>query len=165
MSILIHMSIDSSIGRILGLLALCALCVSATPADIEKEPGLVSLEDSNIICGLEIQPKQVLVIDIEGQKLTGSALENHLALEAGAYRLVTNELVLIPKVYGDGKKRRQYMIRDARNSVAALGCDLLVIVGIEFADKQWEDPRSARSGTLRWVTVGYALTLIGIRDL
>jgi len=159
-----HILRYARINHILRLFTISMLAAATALANTGDEPGFVTLEESNLSCGAAIHSDQVLVIDNEGRKYDDSGLENRLELEAGAYSLASSEPILIPKFYTDGKTRQQYMVRDAQKAVADIGCDLLVILGIEFVEKQWEDPSAARIGTKRWITMGYALVLIGTRD-
>ena len=125
--------------------------------------GFVTLEESGLSCGPAIKSGQVLVVDNEDREYEAGELKARLDREVGAYSLASNEPILVPKHYIDGKTRRAFMVRDARQAIAGAGCNLLVILGIEFVDKQWEDPNAVRLGVKRRVTVGYALVLAGTR--
>ena len=144
-------------------IALCALAPASALAQGAAETGFVTLEESGLFCGPAIKPGQVLVVDNEGREYEAGELKARLDDEVGSYTLASNEPILVPKHYTDGKTRRQFMVRDTRQAIAGTGCDLLVILGIEFVDKQWEDPNAVRLGVKRQVTVGYALVLAGTR--
>ncbi len=130
--------------------------------EIGSEGGFLLLEDADIRCGEATQAQSVHVVDVEGEEFNEGDLRKRIEQEAGAYSLVSNTAILVPRFYKDAKKRRQYLLRDVRGEIAATGCDLLILLGTEFVDKQWEDPR-APIGRKRWVTIGYALVLIGHR--
>lgn len=146
------------VSLVFGALAPVSFCNAAEAGD---RPGFVVLEDSGIDCGAAIPSKEVLLIDVEGQLTDEKALDQRLKSEVGGYTLVSSQPILIPKLFEDGKTRRQFMVNSAARAVADIGCNLVVLLGVEFVDKQWENPASARVGTKRWVTMGYALVLVG----
>lgn len=132
-------------------------------AEESENGGFVTLEDSNIACGATYQSDEVLVVDVEDRNIAGEELREEIEGLSGPYKLASDEPILIPKFFTDGKTRRQLMVRHAQEAVAERGCNLLVVLGVEFVEKQWEDPGAIHTGTRRWVTIGYALVWVGTR--
>lgn len=161
-TILLNMRLLAHLCRLLCLSMLGTMASELESAEIGSEAGFLTLEDANIRCDEAIQANAVRVVDVEGEEFHEGDLPNRIEHEVGPYNLVSNIAILVPRFYKDAKKRRQYLVRDVRSEIAKTGCDLLIILGTEFVDKQWEDPRAPTSRK-RWVTIGYALVLIGAR--
>ena len=145
---------------LLSLVAVLLLSLHAS-AQEAAEPGFKTLEDSGITCGESLNVDQVLVVDVEGENVSDGELRKIIEKESGPFTLVANEALLVAKFFTDGKTRRQFMVRHAQQEIAGAGCNLAVLLGIEFVEKQWADPSAIRVGTKRWVTMGYALVLVG----
>ena len=137
------------------------LFASIAAAEETAGPGVRTLEESGLACGESLQIDEVLVVDVEGQQVSDGELRRIIESESGPFTLAANEALLVAKFFTDGKTRRQFMVRHAQQEVAAAGCNLAVVLGIEFVEKQWADPSAIRVGTKRWVTMGYALVLVG----
>ena len=145
---------------LLSLIAGLMLSLTAS-AQETAEPGFKTLEESGIACGAALDVDQVLVVDVEGKNVSDGELRKIIEKESGPFTLAANEALLVAKFFTDGKTRRQFMVRHVQQEIAGAGCNLAVLLGIEFVEKQWADPSAIRVGTKRWVTMGYALVLVG----
>ena len=120
----------STLMRFVLLCISIGLCTTASAAELQ--------------CGDSIQAKDVLVVDLEPYVDQEVVFYEKLNEQAGTSILITQAPV---RVNWAGNKAST--TSSAKKSAAAIGCDLLVLLGYSFTERRWQ----GKVTTDRWMMV------------
>ena len=137
------------------ILVLIFVPVAPLTADYSSQVEL--LEYSTLSCGKRIRNKQVLLIDLQALLNDKKAAVSWVNKTAPNHGIESPIPILMEEVHLSGKVRRKALLRDAVRASASRGCDLVIVLDIEFVEKVMFRPLSM---DLK-LPVSYVLMLFG----
>lgn len=111
--------------RILSVSAITVLGAYACSSSVLTGPDPV--------CGPSINRGAVLVVDLTGENLPQGEVSEAVRKQAGAYRLMTEEPVWVPKRRGSGNTGYPSSIAGVQSIVADWGCNLVVLLDTKMS--------------------------------
>lgn len=106
---------------------LCGILLTVTVSGCSKVASLLP-DGAEPVCGSAIHRGSVRVLDMTGYKMDEDAISAAIEAEVGAYRIMTDEPVWIPKrsVHGEGAYAGS--IATVQAIAGDWGCNLLVLL-------------------------------------
>lgn len=122
-----------------GLLVVMALVACSTNFLKGPEP----------VCGAPIDRSAVLVLDMTGYEQQQDKITKAVQEKVGAYKVMTDGAVWIPKRAPSGPSKSQASIVNVQSIAADWGCNLLILLDSKMG--QTERKRQARNEDVIWL--------------
>jgi hypothetical protein len=101
------------------------------------------------VCGPRINPGAVLVLDLTGYEQDEARISRGLEERVGAYRVMTESPVWIPKRSSTGTSGNSGSIASVQSISADWGCNLLLLLDSKMARNELK--KQARNESRLWL--------------
>ena len=101
------------------------------------------------VCGAPIDRSAVLVLDMTGYEQQQDKITKAVQEKVGAYKVMTDGAVWIPRRAPSGKSKSQASIVNVQSIAADWGCNLLILLDSKMG--QTERKRQARNEDVIWL--------------